>query len=104
MKKQVFNVINFLPFGRENALPMKELALRMGVDPRTARKLVYEARQRGAVICSMCSGDRSDGYFRPNTAEEAAVYVRMQKCRIKSAKAALKPVEDFVSSTKSTQR
>ncbi|MCH5192584.1 MAG: hypothetical protein J1F11_01390 [Oscillospiraceae bacterium] len=89
------NVLDFIPFGRENAIPMSELAKRLNKDPRTARKLVFHARINGSVICSTCSGNKSDGYFRPVSAEDVLPYIRLQKSRISSAKAALKAAESF---------
>lgn len=93
----VINIVDFIPVGQENAISMSELARRRGCDKRTARKLVFEARRKGAVICSTCYGDKSDGYYRPASAEEAIPYVHMQQARISSAKAALKSAEDFIS-------
>ncbi|MDE5576484.1 MAG: hypothetical protein K2J11_03750, partial [Oscillospiraceae bacterium] len=61
MKK--YNIMDFIPIGKINAISMAELALRLGKDQRTARKLVFEARNNGAVICSTCSGDKSAGYY-----------------------------------------
>lgn len=92
-----YNILDFIPFGQENAVPMSELAHRMNSSERTARKLVFNARINGDVICSTCYGDRSDGYYRPVSAEEAFPYVRMQRERIASAVAALRSAENFVS-------
>lgn len=90
------NIIDFIPFGRKNAVSMKELSIRMRCDKRTVRAAVFNARIHGAVICSTCDGDSSDGYYRPVSAEEALPYVNMQRKRIESAKAALKSTEDYI--------
>lgn len=91
-----FKVLNYIPFGRENAVSMEELSIRMRCDKRAARAAVFKARCKGAVICSTCDGDSSDGYYRPISAEEALPYVNMQRKRIASAKAALRSAEDFI--------
>lgn len=91
-----FKVMNYIPFGRENAVSMEELAIRMRCDKRSAREAVFKVRCRGAVICSTCDGDSSDGYYCPVSAEEALPYVNMQRKRIASAKATLKSAEDFI--------
>lgn len=90
------NVLDFIPLGRNHAISMNELAMRMGVSQRTARKLVFEARNNGAVICSTCSGDKSAGYYRPISVDEARPYIAMQNHRIISATAAKKSAEKFI--------
>ena len=91
-----YNVLEYIPFGLENAVSMPELARRMGCNQRTARKLVFDARCKGAIICSTCYGDKSDGYYRPISEDEAIPYVHMQRERIRSAKLALRSAEKFV--------
>ncbi|MCX4257938.1 MAG: hypothetical protein OSJ54_13560 [Oscillospiraceae bacterium] len=93
------NVLDFIPLGRNHAISMSELAKRMGTDQRTARKMVFAARQRGAVICSTC-GENTSGYYRPNTVDEIRPYIAMQQSRIRSAKIALHSAENFVAETK----
>lgn len=93
------NVLDFIPLGRNHAISMSELAKRMGTDQRTARKMVFAARQRGAVICSTC-GENTSGYYRPNNAAEVRPYIIMQEHRIASAKAALKPAKKFAKAAK----
>lgn len=93
------NVLDFIPSGRNHAIAMNELAQRMGTDQRTARKLVFEARRHGAVICSTC-GENASGYYRPATINEVRPYIAMQEHRISSAKAALKSAKKFVEAAK----
>lgn len=95
-----YNVLDFIPVGQKNALPMGELAKRIGISRREARKAVFNARRKGAVICSTCSGDKSAGYYRPVSVEEALPYVRLQESRIASAKIALRSAEEFVTAAK----
>lgn len=95
-----YNVIDFIPSGRNHAIAMNELAQRMGTDQRTARKLVFEARRHGAVICSTC-GENASGYYRPASVDEALPYIRLQQSRISSAKIALRSAEEFVTTVKS---
>ncbi len=93
------NVLDFIPLGRNHAISMSELAKRMETDQRTARKMVFAARQRGAVICSTC-GENTSGYYRPNTVDEIRPYIAMQQSRIRSAKIALRSAENFVAGAK----
>ena len=94
--KNNINILEFIPVGRKNALSMPELTLRSGLkdDTRTARKLVFEARRRGEIICSVCSKN-ANGYYRPALAEEALPYIRLQESRIHSAQEALKSAKQF---------
>ena len=89
-----YNVLDFIPVGQKNALPMSELAKRIGTTQREARKAVFNARRKGAVICSTCSGDKSAGYYRPISVDETRI--RLQESRIASAEIALRPVKEFV--------
>lgn len=91
------NILDFISYGKENAVSMEELSLRMKCDKRTARAAVFNARVQGAVICSTCEGEPTAGYYRPVSVREAMPYVRMQRSRISSAEAALKSAEDFIS-------
>ena len=90
------HILDFIPVGRQNAIAMSELAKRIGISQREARKAVFNARRKGAVICSTCSGDKSSGYYRPGSVEEALPYVRLQESRIASANIALRPLKEFV--------
>lgn len=96
MSKRIFNVIEYIPTGKQNAIAMSELAKRIGISQREARKAVFNARRKGAVICSTCSGDKSAGYYRPISVDEARPYIRLQESRIASAEIALRPVKEFV--------
>ena len=99
-----YNVLDFIPVGQKNALPMSELAKRIGISQREARKAVFNARRKGAVICSTCSGDSFDGYYFPASVEEVLPYVRLQESRIASAKIALRSAEEFVTTAKAGEK
>lgn len=90
-----YNVIDFIPSGRNHAISMSKLAQRMGTDQRTARKLVFETRRSGAVICSTCS-ENAHGYYCPNNAAEVRPYISMQLSRIRSAQKALKSAQGLI--------
>lgn len=89
---------NFIPDGKENRITQKDLAYVLDVDLRTCRKLVEQARRRGVPICSS-----TRGYYLPKTAAEAAEYIHTQKARIRTSKAVLKPVEEFVKKEKASK-
>lgn len=72
-------VADYIPKGKENALPMQELARMLQIEPRTLRRQIYKERVKGAIICyNRC------GYFRPSTVAELEVYVAVQEKRARS--------------------
>lgn len=96
MSKRKLNVVDYISFGKNNAISMTELAIRMGCSKRVARSAIFNARRKGAVICSTCSGDSFDGYYFPASVEEALPYVRLQESRIRSAQEALRSAKSFI--------
>ena len=89
------NISDFIPYGRANAIPQKQLALLTGQTPREVRRAVFNARRDGEPICS--SVDETDGgYFYPAEPREALEYLRTQQSRIKSARTALAAVEKYI--------
>lgn len=92
------NILNFIPYGKKNAISNEELAIRLNTDKRTARKIVHLARIKGANICSTCEGELTAGYYIQLSKEEAIPYQKMQRSRISSAEAALRPTENFINS------
>lgn len=90
------NILDFIPVGKNNAITGKELQNITGLDGRSVKQQIANARIRGAVICASLKGD-GGGYFIPSCPSEATEYVRTEQCRINSAKEALKAAEIYVS-------
>lgn len=88
-------ISDYIPYGIENAIPNENLAIVLGTSDRNARRLVYRARVNGEPICSALNGGKT-GYYYPRNIEEALRYMRLQKSRIKSARAALRGVKDYI--------
>lgn len=55
------DIVDYIPFGRENAVTRAQLRSRTGIDDRTIRDMIADAR-RDTVILNMQDGK---GYFRP---------------------------------------
>lgn len=51
------DIIEFIPYGKENAISQEDLSDVMRCDKRTVRALIFSARTKGAVICSTCEGN-----------------------------------------------
>lgn len=88
-------ITDFIPYGKENAISNSNLAIKSGTKKREARRFVHQARVNGEPICST-SDERKGGYFMPTNKEEALIYYRQQRSRIKSAIAALNGVKKYL--------
>lgn len=93
-------VYNALGVGRKNAVSRAELARRTGFSDRVNRQAI-EALRRDRVILSIDSG-----YYIPYSNEEGrqetAVWLAMQKSRMKSIKAATRGAERFARGARET--
>ena len=83
MKKNKVELLTFIPVGRENGISNKELAFRLGVTPREARRIVHRACCAGVPIC----GDEF-GYYFPGSLYEARRSERIRLARTRSSRAA----------------
>ena len=83
-----------LPEGRENAIPMRELSDRLGIDQRALRAAILRAREAGEIIV----GD-SAGYYRPADKAELRRYYFAARKRslsgLKSLKAVRRKLAEF---------
>lgn len=96
MKTYFDKLTELIPTGRNNAIPMRDLATLLNVNERTIRLLVQKAREKGAPICS--EWKNRGGYYFPADEYEARAYLRQQKARIRSAKAALNGITEYLQS------
>lgn len=87
-------IMDFIPYGRKNAISMATLAAILNTDKRTVRALVLSARMCGAPICSTCG--ENGGYYMPRDISEAQIYLRQQKARVKSSNAALRGIKEYI--------
>lgn len=76
------DIVDYIPFGRENAVTRAQLRSRTGIDDRTIRDMIADAR-RDTVILNMQDGK---GYFRPLPEERNLVeaYTRQETARLRS--------------------
>lgn len=80
-----FNILDYIPKGRANAVTRTALCLKTGFGDRQVRDLIHYAR-REASILNLSDGK---GYFRPDLDDPVeramlAAYVRQEESRIKS--------------------
>ncbi|MGN0680139.1 MAG: hypothetical protein ACI4JS_10790, partial [Oscillospiraceae bacterium] len=94
LKNYIERLTELIPTGRNNAIPMKDVATLLNISERAVRVLVQKAREHGAPICS--DWENRGGYFYPADTYEAMEYFRQQKSRIKTARAALNGITQYL--------
>lgn len=88
------DIVDYIPFGRENAVTRAQLRSRTGIDDRTIRDMIANAR-RDTVILNMQDGK---GYFRPLPEERHLVeaYAKQETARLKSIGWSLKATRQML--------
>lgn len=74
------NIIDYIPYGRENAVSRQELVMRTGMSDRAVRKAIQLLREDGEIILSSSHGK---GYWRSDSASEIGRYIAENKSRIR---------------------
>ena len=109
-EKKSINITDYIPTGRENAIPRSDLARKVGVSDRKVRDLIHCAR-REVPILNMQDGK---GYFKPDMNDETEVnllraYYNQENARLKSigwsllsARKALKEHDIQINDTRKT--
>ena len=88
------DIVDYIPFGRENAVTRAQLRSRTGIDDRAIRDRIADAR-RDTVILNMQDGK---GYFRPLPEERhlVEVYAKQETARLKSIGWSLKAARQML--------
>lgn len=86
------NIIDLIPFGKENAVSRSYLCMATGMTDRQMREAIGKARL-GTVILSR---DDGKGYYRPTEEESIEImqYYLRERARSKSIEDGLKPVRE----------
>ncbi|MBQ6173471.1 MAG: hypothetical protein IJK28_02480 [Clostridia bacterium] len=84
-------LINLIPPGRAEAIPMKTLSKLLDCPSSDVRESILNARKVGVLICS---GD--DGYYFPADDGELKEYVNRRRKYIRTAEFALKHFEEVL--------
>lgn len=67
---------DYIPYGRENATHLRELATLLRIDTRSVKNMIQKARRRGIAIMSDCEA----GYWISDDPEEIKLFIaRMEK-------------------------
>ena len=88
------DIVDYIPFGRENAVTRTQLRIMTGLNDRKIRDKISEAR-RDTVILNMQDGN---GYFRPLPEERHLVeaYDKQETARLKSIGWSLKATRQML--------
>ena len=88
------DIVDYIPFGRENAVTRTQLRIMTGMNDRKIRDKISEAR-RDTVILNM---QDSKGYFRPLPEERHLVeaYDKQETARLKSIGWSLKATRQML--------
>lgn len=73
----------YIPTGRDNAILLREIAMRSGLSYRDCRRAIEAANNAGACIVNMSDGR---GYFQcgPGDDEYKAQYIRQEVARARA--------------------
>lgn len=89
------NILDYIPYGKENAIKRENLVLITKLSDRNVRELIAEARREEVIINLQDGG----GYYRPTCKAEIERYLKQETRRaksifyhLKSARRALKEV------------
>ena len=86
-------ITDYLPTGKENAIPSKTLAEILGFDTvRERQKAIERERQAGAVILSTCT--EGGGYFLPANETEIREFIRTLSNRAKNTRRSMESALD----------
>ena len=93
-KDKNINIVKYIPYGKENAISRSELCRITGLNDRSMRDLINQARKR-AVIINVQDGK---GYFRPtkNDLDEVKKFKRQEENRAKEVFSCLQPIRKFI--------
>ena len=83
-------LLKLIPTGKQNARSCKELARLTGLSIKGVKAHISKLRQGGQIICSSLDNSKG-GYYLPETLEELKEYTTIERARIRTAAAALRP-------------
>ena len=74
------SVLDYIPFGKQNAISRERLSELSGMSDRAVRKAIQALREDGEIILSSSHGK---GYWRSDDASEIGQYIAENKSRIR---------------------
>lgn len=71
-------ILDYIPFGAENAITRERLSSLLNLSDRKVRKLIEEARKDGAFIINNQDGR---GYYQSDATEDLLAHYRQENAR-----------------------
>lgn len=96
MNNTDINILDYIPKGRENAIPRKKLAYITGLTDSKMRELIRKARAEKPII-NLQDGK---GYYIPTKEEEVDRFIAQEEKRAKSIFANLRSAKEYKKSLK----
>lgn len=87
------NILEYIPFGKENAVSRKELEKLTGLPDRTIRLMIKQAIRKGNPILSSSS---AKGYWRSEDIEEIEAFLRESDHRRNTEAMTVQPLRVYV--------
>lgn len=85
---------DLLPKGNENAVSLKDISARLGINERSMKTHILHARLKGYMICSLFAEKK--GYFKPSDTKEALKCYRIFHRRAETSKAVLEEMKRYL--------
>lgn len=97
IKNQGIDILEYIPFGHDNAITRKCLSIVLGIDDRIVRDLIHDAREKHTIL-NLQDGK---GYFRPDPDKPSDIafvkrYVMQEESRIRNTGMSLKAARKFL--------
>lgn len=73
------NIIDYIPYGKENAITREQLSKVTGLPDRAMRKEIELARRDTCII----NNQNGKGYYRPTDKAEVERYIKQEESRAK---------------------
>lgn len=73
------DILEFIPYGRKNAIKRHTLSELTGLSDRDTRRLIEQARQETPII-NLSDGN---GYYRPDDKDDLEKYILQEQARAK---------------------
>lgn len=105
IKNQGIDILEYIPFGHDNAITRKGLSIVLGIDDRMVRDLIHDAREKHTIL-NLQDGK---GYFRPDPDKPSDIafvkrYVMQEESRIRNTGMSLKAARKFLKGAKDGER
>lgn len=88
------NILDFIPFGKENSISRSELSKVTGLPDRAMRKEIELARRDTCII----NNQNGKGYYRPTDKAEVERYIKQEESRAKKIFMALGGARKYLDS------